>query len=174
MKKLLCILICLSTVIVLRCTDEESKIDATSLFTLTSGFSSSYMSFAIIGGLSTAPEFKVLNMTSGLTSSGNAYTGVFTASDSAGIHTVTISLTSPAAGSEYLESATSYFSYTRANTAYTMNANYTVNNDFRLNISAWSGTGTIMKATFSGVLCNGSGTTDCLTIENGVINAIIR
>ncbi len=174
MNKLFGILICLSAVVVLRCTDEESTIDPTSLFAITSGFSSSYMSFTITGGLSTVPEYKQLTLTSGLSLEGNAYTGVFSATDSAGTNTVTFSLTSPATGSEYLESATSYFSYTRADIAYTMNANYSTNNDFRLTISEWNGTGTFMKAAFSGYLCNGSGTTDCLTIENGVINAVIR
>ncbi|HNW27221.1 MAG TPA: hypothetical protein PKN50_01985 [Spirochaetota bacterium] len=174
MKKLLGLIITLSALAFLNCTEESNPIDPMSLVTVTSGFSSSYMSFQITDGVATVPEYKILNETAGLIYDGTNCGGMFALTSAAGTHLVSIMLPSPTEGAAYLEGSTGLFSYTRDATAYTIYTDYTTGNDFRMDIIRWDGEGKYMQATFSGVVCNEGSTTDCLTIESGFINALVR
>jgi hypothetical protein len=174
MKKLSGLIITLSLLAFLNCTEESSPIDPMSLVTVTSGFSSSYMSFQITDGVATVPEYKILNETVGLTSDGTNYGGIFTLTSATETHTVSIIVPSPEEGAVYLEDSSGLFSYTRNSAAYAIDTAYTPGNDFRLDITEWGGKGKFMQATFSGVVCNGASSGDCLTIESGFINALIR
>jgi hypothetical protein len=175
MKKLLSIMVGLSAIVLVQCTEENKAIDPTTLFTLTSGFSSSYMTFQITDGVATVPEYQTLNSTSGLVPDPANYGGLFTHVTASEINMVGIILPSltPTVGSEYLEDSPNLFTYTRGATAYTINTAYSGGNDFRVTITKWPGTGKYMEATFSGVVCNG-GSSDCLTIESGFIKALIK
>ncbi|HOT46675.1 MAG TPA: hypothetical protein PLM53_10740 [Spirochaetota bacterium] len=174
MKKLLGLIISLSALAILNCAEESSFIDPKSLVTITSGFSSSYMTFQITDGVATVPEYKMLNDTAGLTYDGTNSGGMFALTSATETHLVSIMLSAPSEGAAYLEGSSGLFSYTRNGTAYTIYADYTTGNDFRLEITKWDGPGKFMQATFSGIVCNGAGTADCLTIESGFINALIR
>ncbi len=175
MRKLSGVLICLYAAAFIHCAEEPAPVDPASFITLTSGFASSYISFQITAGVTAAPEYLVLNMVSGLSQNGSNYEAAFYGNTSNGTHNVSVVLPSPGAGSSYLESSAGLiFSYTRGTTEYIIYSGYSIGNDFRVDITEWSGTGGYMKATFSGYVCNGSGTTDCLTVENGLINALIH
>lgn len=173
MRKLIGSMILFSVLALLHCNENSSPIDLESMVTMTSGFSSSYMSFQITDGVATVPEYKMLNETVGLTSDGTNSGGIFALTSATETHTVSIILPSPEEGAAYLEDSAGLFSYTRDATAYTIYTDYTTGNDFRLDITKWDGEGKFMQATFSGVVCN-EARTDCLTIESGFINALIR